>query len=273
MLPSSLFSLFYFLLLVQAGRKPKKGRQSSSTVTTAGPSSSASSSSASASASALSSLPASDVLPPPPSTTEVDDPDPTDSPIDLFDHRNLVGNIVCQTKPRFEVLHQPDCFLSAEQIHAPPQRGPGLSVPPTRGTSSFRFYGGRGHCEIYVIATHILSFGRSGVPTLWEPTEVEWIQIWIHVRLRVDLIINACVAEPGASAAQLSAVHGGKGGASAILMDGDRLGSRMLQSDRTPEGQQPPAAIQLEILMHDGQDLARLRDQANRRAEGWDRGL
>ena len=76
------------------------------------------------------------------------------------------------------------------------------------------------------------------------------------------MILNSCVGEPGASAEELRRVHGGRGGASVLIMDADRLSSRLLMSDRTKPHDPPPPAIQFEILLHDGKDLASLRDQA-----------
>ncbi|MCJ1433849.1 hypothetical protein MMC27_003214 [Xylographa pallens] len=263
MLLSFLFSLLHFLLLAQAARKPRKGRQTTSTIATVIPS-----------ARRIISVDATAILPPPPSTTDAAAPPLfSDSPTDLFDETDLTGKIVCQSKTRFSVLHRPDCQLSAEQIHSPTQRGPGINIPPTSPASSYRFSGFRGHCEIYITATYVVSVARSGVPTLWDPSEIEWIQMWIHVRSKVDMIINSCVGYPGASAEELRNVHGGRGGASTLLMDGDRLSSRVLVSDRTNPNEAPPPAIQFEILVHDGKDLASLRDQARALGILRDRGL
>ncbi|MCJ1409414.1 hypothetical protein MMC19_003495 [Ptychographa xylographoides] len=262
MLLSFLFSPLYFFVLTHAARTPQDSSQTAPTVQTASFASTASTVN-----------PLSPRSPPhaatlnsrtPPSTrsdpeTEGAEPEVEDSPADLFNDPNLMNGIVCQATTRFEVLHRPDCELSAIQIHAPTNRGPGLAIPPTRATSTFRFYGNHGHCEFYVTATYIVALSNTGVSTIWEPTEIEWIQIWVHVRLRADLLIQSCVAEPGASADELRRADGGRGGASGFYMDADRLSSRMLQSDRTPEGGTPPPAIKLEILLHDGIDLARMR--------------
>ena len=87
------------------------------------------------------------------------------------------------------------------------------------------------------------------------------------MRLRAELIINSCVGEPGASAELLRNKHGGRGGASSLLLDGVRLSNRMLQNDRTgPDDVQPPG-IQFLILVHDGVDLAIARDEAIARGE------
>ena len=93
------------------------------------------------------------------------------------------------------------------------------------------------------------------------------------MRQRVDQIIGACVAEPGESEAELRRKHRGKGGASAILMDGVRLANRMLVNDRVGPNDVQPPAIQFEILVHDGQDLAILRDRARSQGLLRDRGL
>ncbi|MCJ1377202.1 hypothetical protein MMC17_000294 [Xylographa soralifera] len=260
MLLSFLFSLFHIFLLAQAGRKPKKGRQTVSTVSTASINPAASTVDPSSPRSSF--LSTTEALPTPPSTSGAARPKHTDSAIDLFNHDALIGGIICQAKSRFAVLHRPDCMLAAEQVHAPTHRGPGLAIPPTRASSSFRFPSGRGDCEIYVTANYVVSTSRSGIPTLWEPTEVEWIQIWIHVRLRVDMIMDACVGEPGASTEELRSVHGGRGGASGFLIDGVRLSHRTLQSDAHSDNEAPPPGMQLEILLHDGKDLKEMRNEA-----------
>ena len=196
------------------------------------------------------------------------DPGPSDpgqvahQPQSSIDQSTLENHVLCRASPRLPVLHRPDCVLSAEQISAPEHRGGGLRILPTAAASAFRFTGRRGDCEFYITAKHVPSMAADGKPMMWEPNKVEWIQMWIHVRMLADRIIHRCVADPGASAEDLRLAHGGRGGAAAMVFNGERLADRMLQSHKTDP--RSLASIKISILVHDGGSLGVLRQG------GWD---
>ncbi|MCJ1411235.1 hypothetical protein MMC19_005323 [Ptychographa xylographoides] len=178
--------------------------------------------------------------------------------------------ILCRTSPGLTVLHRPDCVLSAEQIHAPTLHGGGLEIPPTASASAFRFSGGRGNCQFYITAKHQPTIHPGdGKPMLWEPREVEWIQMWIHVRLAADALIQRCVADPGASAEDLQRAFGSKGGAAGLVFSGERLANRMMQTLHTDP--RSMAAIKISILMHDGTHMVPLRDEVRQHDQDWAR--
>ncbi|MCJ1475711.1 hypothetical protein MMC13_004374 [Lambiella insularis] len=172
--------------------------------------------------------------------------------------------VICRTASRFPLLNRQECISSAMQIHTPAKRGGGIDIPPTAPASAFRFGDNHGHCEFFITATHAYSEYMDGKPMLWEPNDIEWIQIWIHIRMKAEQLIHYCSADQGASAEELSRVHGGRGGASAIVVNGQRLSDRMFQWNSL---EKPRATIRFEILLHDGRALAERRRQG-RTSEG-----
>ncbi|MCJ1438038.1 hypothetical protein MMC27_007425 [Xylographa pallens] len=269
---SFLFPLFYLLFLAQAGRKPRKGNQAtlaaSRDYTTSAISATNSllpiTGSAPATPDPSSPFSSSDDIVGPshhsPSDPGPSDPGPSNSG-QVAHESGFENHVLCRTSPDLPVLHRPDCVLSAEQISSPIHRGGGLSIPPTASASAFRFSGGHGDCEFYIVAKHVQSIAADGKPMMWEPSQVEWIQMWIHVRMLADRIIQRCVTDHEASVEDLRLANEGKGGAAAIVFNGERLSDRRLQSySKTPRGL---ASIKISILVHDGKALAELR------REGW----
>ncbi|MCJ1387151.1 hypothetical protein MMC17_010280 [Xylographa soralifera] len=213
---------------------------------------------------------------PGPSDPGPSDPGPSNSgvaallanePQNFLHQPGLEKDVKCRTSPRLSVLHRPDCVLAAEQINAPMNRGGGLDIPPTASASAFRFPSTRGNCEFYITVSHVHSIAEDGKRMMWEPTPVEWIQMWIHVRMLADNIIQRCVTDLGASEDDLRRVHGGKGGAGAIVFNGERLANMMMQSHRTDP--KSLATLKVSILVHDGKALAVLREQGRASEEIW----
>ncbi|MCJ1399152.1 hypothetical protein MMC11_002354 [Xylographa trunciseda] len=280
---SFLLPLFYLFLFAQAGRKgknkPSAAALSASTTSSTIPVTSTSSAVSTTYAVSTNSAASTDDSPSPASSSDPATPgspvslsassydDPSDSELidephsqihEFIEEPHPHHGITCTTRPDLPVLNRPDCVSSAGMIHAPRSRGSGLAIPPTARASAFRFSSSIAKCELFVTASLVPARSRVDIVQLWEPTTIEWIQIWVHVRMAAEMLIERCTERRGASAEELRRVQGGRGGSTSLLLDPHRLSDRMLAGDDSRE-EQPPG-IRLNILLNDGKELAGVRD-------------